>query len=120
MSFTSSSPIDAANAQALQRLYAARPYLVAVRPARELLPQLRMHTVLHAGPPLAWEAMCGPMRGAVLGAVQYEGWAGDLDAAAALVEAGSITFYPCHNLSAVGPMTGLITPSMPLMVVENR
>src|SRR5262244_300965 len=85
MSLTSASPIDAANAQALQRIYAARPYLVAIRPARELLPQLREYTLLHAGPPVTWEAMCGPMRGALLGAVVYEGWAADLDAAQALV-----------------------------------
>ena len=69
MSLTSPSPIDAANEQALQRIYAARPYLVAVHPARELLPELRADTVLHAGPPVVWEAMCGPMQGAILGAV---------------------------------------------------
>ena len=120
MAFTSPAPIDAANAQALQRIYAARPYLVAVRPARELLPQLREYTLLHAGPPVGWEAMCGPMRGAILGAVVYEGWAADLDAAPALVESGRVAFQPCHSLSAVGPMAGIITPSMPLMVVENR
>jgi hypothetical protein len=114
------SAIDAANAQALQHIYAARPYLVAVRPAREVLPQLQAYTILHAGPPVAWDSMCGPMRGALLGAVQYEGWAADLDAALALVEAGSLTLQPCHSLSAVGPMAGLITPNMPLMVVENR
>jgi len=120
MSLASPSPIDAANEQALQRIYAARPYLVALRPAHEVLPQLGEYTVLHAGPPLTWEAMCGPMRGALLGAVQYEGWAADLEAAQALVEAGRITLQPCHSVSAVGPMVGLITPSMPLMVVENR
>src|SRR5215470_9353137 len=113
MSLASPSPIDAANAQALQRLYAARPYLVAIRPARELLPQLREYTILHAGPPVRWEAMCGPMCGAILGAVAYEGWATDLDAAQALVESGRMTLQPCHSLSAVGPMAGLITPSMP-------
>jgi len=120
MSLASPSPIDAANEQALQRIYAARPYLVALRPAHEVLPQLGEYTVLHAGPPLTWEAMCGPMRGALLGAIQYEGWAADLEAAQALVEAGRITLHPCHSVSAVGPMVGLITPSMPLMVVENR
>jgi Protein of unknown function (DUF1116) len=120
MSLTSPAPIDAANEQALQRIYTARPYLVAVRPARELLPQLGGDTILHAGPPVAWEAMCGPMQGAMLGAVQYEGWAADLHAAQALVASGRIHLQPCHSLSAVGPMTGVITPSMPLMVVENR
>ena len=63
MSLTSPSPIDAANEQALQRIYAARPYLVAVHPARELLSELRADTILHAGPPVVWEVMCGPMHG---------------------------------------------------------
>jgi hypothetical protein len=120
MSATMLSPIDAANTQALERIFAARPFLVGVRPARELLPQLGDYMVFHAGPPLAWDAMCGPMRGAVLGALQYEGWAVDATAAQALVDAGKIALQPCHHASAVGPMTGIITPSMPLLVVENR
>src|SRR3989442_9713557 len=120
MSLASPSPIDAANEQALQRIYVAMPYLVAVRPASDLLPQLGTDTILHAGPPVAWEVMCGPMQGAIVGAVHYEGWAADLQSAQALVESGRIRLQPCHSLSAVGPMTGVITPSMPLMVVENR
>jgi len=120
MSLAFPAPIDAANEQALQRIYAARPYLVAVRLARDLLPQLGADTILHAGPPVAWEAMCGPMQGAVVGAMQYEGWAADLQSAQALVASGRIRLQPCHSLSAVGPMAGVITPSMPLMVVENR
>jgi hypothetical protein len=69
---------------------------------------------------MAWDAMCGPLRGAILGVLQYEGWAADEPAAQALIDAGEITFGTCHSAHAVGPMTGLITPSMPLMVVENR
>ena len=114
------SPIDAANAQALERVFASRPFLTGVRLARELLPQVGEYTVFHAGPPLEWEAMCGPLRGAILCALQYEGWASDDATGQSLIEADRITFLPCHSASAVGPMTGLITPSMPLMVVENR
>ena len=114
------SPIDTANAQALERIFAARPFLVGVQPARDLLAPFHDYTVLHAGPPIEWERMCGPLRGAIVGALQYEGWAAEETAALTLIDAGSITFRPCHSASAVGPMTGLITPSMPLMVVENR
>ncbi len=114
------SSIAAANEEALERVFASRPFLIEVRPARTLLPQLNDYTVLHAGPPLGWETMCGPLRGAILGALQYEGWAQDEAAAQSLVEAGKITFLPCHSASSVGPMTGLITPTMPVMVVENR
>jgi hypothetical protein len=120
MSSGTTSSIDAANQQALERIFASRPFLVNVRPAHELLPQLGDYSVLHAGPPLGWKTMCGPLCGAILGALQYEGWAADEAAAQTLIEAGKITFLPCHSAGAVGPMTGLITPSMPLMVVENR
>ena len=120
MSSGSKSSIDAANQQALERIFASRPFLVDVRPAHDLLPQLGDHRVLHAGPPLGWATMCAPLRGAILGALQYEGWSANEAAATSLIEAGKIKFLPCHSVGAVGPMTGLITPSMPLMVVENR
>jgi hypothetical protein len=119
MSSPPASSIEVANATALQRIFASRPFLIDIRPARELLP-LDDHTVLHAGPPLGWDTMCGPMRGAVLGALQYEGWAADPVAALELIESHQIVFRPCHSASAVGPMAGIVTPSMPLMVVENR
>jgi hypothetical protein len=111
--------IARANADALERLTNGTPVLVDCRPAREALP-LTDHTVLHAGPPIGWERMCEPMRAAVLCAVRYEGWAANDDAAAALVAAGGVRLEPCHHHGAVGPMTGIITPSMPVFVVENR
>ncbi len=120
MSSEKKSRIETANEQALERIFASRPFLVDVRPARELLPQLTDHIVLHAGPPLGWESMCGPLRGAIIGVLQYEEWAADEAKAESLIEADKITFSPCHGVSGVGPMTGLITSSMPLMVVENR
>jgi hypothetical protein len=64
--------------------------------------------------------MCGPMRGAIAGAIVLEGWADDLESAARLAAEGAIAFHPNHHFSAVGPMTGLTTRSMPVMVVENR
>ena len=121
MSLASPSPIDAANEQALQHIYAALagtwwPCVPPVISCPSSTP-IPSSTLAH---PVAWEAMCGPMQGAMVGAVQYEGWAADLHSAQALVASGRIRLHPCHSLSAVGPMTGVITPSMPLMVVENR
>ncbi len=101
-------------------MVAAEPILIDVRPAGEVIAGLGHATVLHAGPPIEWARMCGPMRGAVSGAIVLEGWAGDLDAAAALAASGGITLRPNHDVDAVGPMTGMITASMPVMVVENR
>ena len=111
--------IDRANAEALARLTDGLPVLVDCRPAREAL-ELADRTVLHAGPPIAWSRMCEPMRAAVLCAMRYEGWAANDDAATALVATGGVRLEPCHHHRAVGPMTGIITPSMPVFAVENR
>ncbi len=112
--------IAQANQEALARILAAEPFLVDVVRAGDVIPELREHVLLHAGPPLAWEQMCGPLRGAVAGAIVYEGWAADLDAATRLAERGGIQFAPNHHFGAVGPMTGITSMSMPVMVVENR
>jgi hypothetical protein len=112
---------EKANQEALRRILAAEPVLADVRRAGELIPELdQERLVLHAGPPIAWEAMCGPLRGAVCGAIVFEGWAGDLAAAEKLAAGGGVKFAPNHHYGAVGPMTGITTRSMPLFVVENR
>ena len=112
--------IAKANAEALRRMLAANPVLVDVRPAGEVIRGLGGNVLLHSGPPVAWERMCGPMQGAVAGAIVFEEWAGDLDAAMKLAASGSVEFHPNHHFDAVGPMTGITTRSMPVMVVENR
>ena len=111
--------IAKANAEALRRMLAANPVLVDVRPAGEVIRGLGDKVLLHSGPPVAWERMCGPMQGAVAGAIVFEEWAGDLDAAMKLAASGSVEFHPNHHFDAVGPMTGITTRSMPVMVVEN-
>lgn len=112
--------IAAANAEAVQRMLRADPVLIDVVPAGDVIDALDEHVILHAGPPIEYERMCGPMRGAIAGAIVFEGWAADLDAANQMAERGDITFMPNHHFDAVGPMTGLTTRSMPVMVVENR
>jgi hypothetical protein len=114
------SRIAKANAEGLRRMLAADPVLVDVQPAGKVIPQLRERVVLHAGPPIEWKRMCGPMRGAIAGAIVFEGWAPDLEAAARLAGAGGVQFHPNHRYGAVGPMAGITTRSMPMMVVENR
>ena len=111
--------VRAANAEAVERLLGARPLLLDVRPAGEVIPGLGRRAVLHAGPPIAWQRMCGPMRGAAIGAILYEGWAETAEAAAELAAGGGVEFAPCHHFGAVGPMAGILTPSMPVIVVEN-
>ena len=111
--------VAAANKQAVERILASRPMLVDIRPAAEALPGMGPRTILHAGPPIAWPEMCGPARGAVIGAILYEGWADTPEAATALAGRGEISFAPCHHHGAVGPMAGIVSPSMPVAVVEN-
>ncbi|HMA34919.1 MAG TPA: DUF1116 domain-containing protein [Chloroflexia bacterium] len=111
--------IQAANAAALARILAADPVWEDVRPARELWPEMDDRLLFHAGPPIAWERMCGPMQGAVIGAILLEGWAADAAAARQLAAGGAVRFAPCHHYHAVGPMAGLVSPSMPMFVVRN-
>ena len=112
--------IARANDEALSRMLSGDPVLVDVIPASEAMPDLAPGTILHAGPPIDWSRMCGPMRGAVSGIAVFEGWADNLEDAAAKAAAGAFTFRPNHDLGAVGPMTGMTTVSQPVMVVENR
>ncbi len=112
--------IDGANETALRRLIDADPVLLDVVPAADAIPELRDGVLLHAGPPIPWDEMCGPMRAAVLGALRYEGWAGTDSDAEALAKGGEVQFQPNHGFNAVGPMTGITSPSMPVFVVENR
>src|SRR5579859_508534 len=111
--------IASANELALQRLVAATPRLVEVRPAGQVLANMTATTILHAGPPIDWAHMCGAMRGGIMGALLYEGLAATPQAAEALAGSGQIQFAPCHSRDAVGPMAGIVSASMPVMVVEN-
>ena len=108
-----------ANREALRRIQDGRAMLVGLRPAREVVPGLGERTLLHSGPPITWDRMCGPQRGAVIGACLFEGWAKTAEDAMRLAERGAIAFSPCHEHRAVGPMAGIITPSMAVYVVRN-
>ena len=112
--------IEAANATALNRYLEAQPVLVDILLARDAIAALDgERRILHAGPPIAWEDMCGPVQGAIAGAIAYEGWAATPQEGASLAASGEIALEPCHHHGAVGPMAGIISPSMALFVVEN-
>jgi hypothetical protein len=111
--------IDLANEEAVQRMMAARPRLVDVQPASEAIAGMHKHLLLHAGPPITWERMSGPLRGAIIGALLYEGQAADATEAEQKAASGEITFAPCHHYDAVGPMAGVVSASMPVQVIED-
>ena len=112
--------IEAANQEGLNRINNAQPFLVDIKYAKDVLPGMTKNTIGHAGPPITWENMCGPLRGAIVGAIIYEGLAATAEEAVNLVESGGIRFVPNHSMGAVGPMTGIITYSMPLFEVKNE
>lgn len=112
--------IEAANTEAVSRIMAARPTLLDIGIASEVVPGMHRKLILHAGPPIEWKNMAGPLRGAVIGGLIYEGMAKDPDEAAELAASGEIEFEPCHHHNAVGPMAGVMTSSMPVWIVENQ
>ncbi len=102
---------DGANATALAKMLTAGAQLVDVRQAKDAL-GLSAQTFLHAGPPISWERASGPLRGAMIGGAIFEGAAATPAEAEKLLAAGSIEWEPCHHRDAVGPMAGVVTPSM--------
>src|SRR3990172_7900154 len=112
--------IDDANRLAAQRILESTPTLAGIARADEVIRGMRRNLILHAGPPIEWARMSGPLRGAVIGGLIFEGLAPDERAAVAMVEHGEVEFAPCHHHGAVGPMAGVTTASMPVYIVENR
>ena len=108
-----------ANPTAIAQLLAVRPHLVDVKVARDVFPEMTDRTFFHAGPPLTWDRASGPMRGAIIGAMLYEGLADDPDDAAAKAADGEVELSPCHHHGAVGPMAGVTSPSMPVAVIQD-
>jgi hypothetical protein len=111
--------IDDANAEAVGRIKAGRPTLVGMGIAKDVIPGYHDRLILHAGPPVTWERMCGPQRGAVLGALVYEGMALDEAEAEQIVQGGGVEFAPCHHYHTVGPMAGIVSPHMPVFILKN-
>lgn len=112
--------IDQANQIALDRMMSARPILKSVRKALEVIPNMQPNMLLHAGPPITWERMSGPMRGAVIAACLFEGWATDEASAIAYASSGKVQFAPNHEHGACCPMAGVLSPSMMVYVLHNE
>ncbi|HRN51000.1 MAG TPA: DUF1116 domain-containing protein [Anaerolineales bacterium] len=112
--------INKANERAVSKMMEARPILKGVAPAKDVIPGMKPNLLLHAGPPIEWARMSGPLRGAVIGALLFEGLAKTEQEAVALVEKGEIEFAPCHHHDTVGPMAGVTSSSMMVYILENE
>ncbi len=111
--------INEANKIAVERLMSVQPVLTDIDTALNVLPGMTPHTILHSGPPITWGRMCDPMKRAVKGALILEGLAKDDKSAEKLMKSKKITLSPNHYHGTVGPMTGIISASMPLIVTKD-
>ncbi|SHE82037.1 Protein of unknown function [Tissierella praeacuta DSM 18095] len=112
--------IEEANKLVIQKMTEAQPFLVDVVPAKSVIKELNSKTLLHSGPPNTWENMVAPIQGSCIGAVLFEGWAKNEKEARKMLESGEIKFIPCHHVNAVGPMGGITSGNMPVLVVVNK
>ncbi|WP_223587910.1 DUF1116 domain-containing protein [Neobacillus bataviensis] len=112
--------IEEANRLAVERIINSQPVLIGYDQAINCVPGMTKTTILHAGPPITWDKMNGPMKGAVTGALVFEGLAKNLAEAAELAASGEITFSPCHEHNCVGSMAGVTSASMFMHIVENK
>ncbi|MFH1434935.1 MAG: DUF1116 domain-containing protein [Pseudomonadota bacterium] len=112
--------IDEANRKVVDIILKAKPRLVGVGRAMDVIPGMKPDMILHSGPPVTWERMSGPTRGGVIGGLIYEGMAAGREEAEKLAASGRIRFEPCHHHDTVGPMAGIVTPAMPVCIFENR
>src|SRR2546430_8415142 len=118
MAFTLRERIEAANAESVGRITSADPVLIDIAPAGEVIPGLAGRMILHSGPPVVWSRMCGAQRGACIGMVLFEGWAGSPAEAEQLLSSGAIALEPNHHHQAVGPMAGTLFGSVPVVLGE--
>ncbi|GEO70030.1 DUF1116 domain-containing protein [Levilactobacillus acidifarinae] len=113
--------IDEANQAVVSKIIAGSPFLLDVVPAMDVIDEFKHGKVLlHAGPPITYDHMIDPVQGACIGAALFEGWAANEDDARRLMESGEVTLIPCHHVDAVGPMGGITSAHMPVVIVENR
>ena len=112
--------IDAANKEAVEKITKSQPILIGYDQAINCVPGMTATTILHAGPPQEWKDMNGPMRGAVTGAIVFEGLASTIEEAEEVAASGKITFSPCHEHQCVGSMAGVTSASMFMHIVKNK
>lgn len=112
--------IETANQKALDVVLRGEPHLVGYDQAIRVIPGMHPKMILHSGPPVAWKDMCGPTRGAIMGALMYEGLAQTPEEAKKLAASDEIEFSPCHAHATVGPMAGIVSASMPVGIVKNH
>jgi len=84
--------IEEANREAVKRVMNSKIFLIGIGKAVDVIPGMHNEMILHAGPPIAEE----------------------------IASSGRIEFSPCHHHNTVGPMAGIVSPSMPVFILINK
>ena len=113
-------PIEKLHSQTLERISRSRPKLISIGRALEAIPRMKSNLLLHPGPPITWDRMSDVLRGAVIGAILYEGIAETEEEAQVMAAQGRVDFEPCHDHKAVCVGASVISPSMPVCIIKNE
>ncbi len=111
--------IKEANDRVITKMKSATARLVDIKLLKDIINTKNEKLILHSGPPVKWEEMCDPQKGAVIGAVIYERWANNIEEAKKIIESGEIILKSTHEYNFVGPMAGITSPSMPVHVLYD-
>lgn len=111
---------EAAARKSVAALDTTKVRLERVCVAREVTTRVGPRSFLHAGPPIQLADIPGPMRGAIIGGLLFEGEAKNAIDAERIIDAGEIELTPCHDAGALGAMAGIITPNMPVVVARSE
>lgn len=95
------------------------PYWIDVQEAGDFL-GLADKTVLHAGPPIEYARMCRGHQRSMVNACFFEGWATSQDEAVRMLESGEVKVESAFDYDTNGSGYGIITKSVPLLIVEDR
>jgi Protein of unknown function (DUF1116) len=98
-----------ANERAIADVVTVAPRLVAVKPAREVVPGMRPELILHAAPPTDWESLAPSVRAALAGAAEFEG-----------LSPSEAELGAAQDHRAMAGGAGAITASTPVVVVEDQ
>lgn len=111
--------LDLPTQTSVQALDTTAVELVGVVRAVDVTDVVGPRHFLHAGPPIELADICGPMRGALIGGLIFEGEADDEREASEIIDAHELRISPCHDAGALGAMAGVITPNMPVVVAGS-
>lgn len=110
-----------ADAEVLRSIAAAPVRFHAIGPAGDLIPEVvGKRSYLHAGPPIIASETTGAMRGALIGALILEGEISTPEQGEEIVAQDEVDLIPCHDAHGVGALAGIVSPTVPVLMVERE